>query len=312
MFDLPIVVVKGGNSILDFFDDELIKFTNNRVCFGAVNALQVLEDAPANVVIAEFNVDDMNGIELAEAIREIDEERGHYTYIIMIGAMNRDHVESEEFRENVDMITGTKQPDVMTHLTLAGCRISKQVNSLLRSEESLQKLCTELRRGQLLDPLTGLGNRSFAEQTLENSIKQIESRGGAGCILMIAIKNYENVKESYDTTIAGELVLSVSERLQNLVRPLDVVTYYSPGQFALILVQPDIDNCSAECYQRIYEGVKLKSYNTSVGYLPVEIGMSICASDAESGPPNPSKMISAAVAGLDKSRDEIFVHHLSS
>ena len=27
MFDLPIVVVKGGNSILDFFDHELIKFT---------------------------------------------------------------------------------------------------------------------------------------------------------------------------------------------------------------------------------------------------------------------------------------------
>jgi PleD family two-component response regulator len=159
MFDLPIVVVKGGNSILDFFDHELIKFTNNRVCYGAVNALQVLEDTPANVVIAEFNVDDMNGIELAEAIRDIDEERGHYTYIIMIGAMNRNHVESEAFQENIDMITGTKRPDVMTHLTLAGCRISKQINNLMHSEEALQKLCAELRHGQLLDPLTGLGNR---------------------------------------------------------------------------------------------------------------------------------------------------------
>jgi PleD family two-component response regulator len=312
MFDLPIVVVKGGNSILDFFDHELIKFTNNSVCYSAVNALQVLEDAPANVVIAEFNVDDMNGIELAEAIRDIDEERGHYTYIIMIGTMNRDHVESEAFQANIDMITGTKRPDVMTHLTLAGCRISKQINNLLHSEEALQKLCAELRCGQLLEPLTGLGIRSFAEQTLENFIKQIESRGGAVCIMMIAIKNYENIKESYDTTIAGELVLSVSDRIQNLVPPLDVVTYYSPGQFALILVQPDIENCTAECYRRIYEGVKLKSYSTSVGYLPVEIGMSICASDAESGAPNSNRMISTAVSGLDMSRDEIVVQNLSS
>ena len=312
MFDLPIVVVKGGNSILDFFDHELIKFTNNRVCFGAVNALQMLEESPANVVIAEFNVGDMTGIELAEAIRDIDEDRAHYTYIIMIGAMNRQHVESEAFRNSVDTITGTKRADVMTHLTVAGCRISKQMNDLLHSEEALQKLCTELRRGQMLDPLTGLGNSSFAEQTLENSIEQIESRGGAVCVLMIAIKNYEQIKDSYDTTIAGELVLTVSERIQNLVRPLDVVTYYSPGHFALILVQPDISNCTAECYERIYSGVKLKSYKTSVGFLPVEIGMSICASSAETGQPNPATMINKAVAGLEKSQDEIVVDHLTS
>ncbi|HAK52630.1 MAG TPA: hypothetical protein DCM54_12125 [Gammaproteobacteria bacterium] len=81
MFDLPMVVVKGGNSILDFFDHELIKFTNNRVCFGAVNALQVLEESPANVVIAAFNVVDMTGIQLAEAIRDIDEDRADYTIV---------------------------------------------------------------------------------------------------------------------------------------------------------------------------------------------------------------------------------------
>ncbi len=162
MFDLPIVVVKGGNSILDFFDHELIKFTNNRVCYGAANALQVLEDAPASVVITEVDVGDMTGMELAEAIRDVDSERNHYTYVILIGAVNQRTVGSDVFRENIDVITGTKRVDILNHLTLAGGKISTRLTSLMVSQASLQRLCNDLRKRQLLDPLTGLGVRSFA------------------------------------------------------------------------------------------------------------------------------------------------------
>lgn len=313
MSDLPIVVVKGANSILDFFDHELIQFPNNRVCYGAVNALQILEDAPAGVVITEVNVGDMNGIELAESIRDIDQDREHYTYIILIGAVNPRVVETESFRDNVDVITGTKRVDVLKHLISSGSRISKQINDLSSSQASLQRLCNDLRKGQLLDPLTGLGNRSFAEQTLNDTIRQVESRGGAVCFLMISIQNYETVKDTYDTTIAGELVLSVSDRIQALVRPLDMVTYYAPGQFALILIQPSIEQCTAECYERIYQGVKLKSYSTSAGFQEVEIAMSICAGTAERGPPNVNTMMETALGNLERShqQDTIVVEHIS-
>ncbi len=313
MSDLPIVVVKGANSILDFFDQELIRFSNNRVCYGAVNALQVLEGAPAGVVITEVDVGDMTGIELAEAIRDIDLDRDHYTYVILIGAVNPKVVESDSFRDNVDVVTGTKRIDVLKHLIAAGSRISGQINSLTVSQAALQRLCNELRKGQLLDPLTGLGNRSFAEQTLHDSIRQVESRGGAVCFLMISIQNYETVKDTYDTTIAGELVVSVSERIQALVRPLDMVTYYAPGQFALILIQPSIEQCTAECYERIYQGVKLKSYATSAGFQEVEIAMSICAGTAETGPPNETVMMETAIENLDLSHhtNSIIVKHIS-
>ena len=313
MFDLPIVVVKGGDSILDFFDRELIKFTNNRVCYGAVNALQILEDAPASVVITEVDLGDMTGLELAEAIRDIDADRDHYTYIILMGAINPRTVESDAFHENIDVITGTKRVDVLEHLIIAGCRVSKKINDLELSQAGLQNLCNELRKGQLLDPLTGLGNQRFAEQSLHDSIRQIESRGGAVCFLMISIENYEYVKETFDTTIAGELVLAVSDRIQALVRPLDVVTYYSPGQFALVLIQPSIEQCTAECYMRIYEGVKLKTYTTSAGFQPIELAMSICAGTAETGPPNQDVMIRTAIDNLEVSHrdDNLIVEHIS-
>ncbi len=312
MFDLPIVVVKGGNSTLDFFDQDLLKFSNNRVCFGAVNALQILEDTPASVVITEMDVGDMNGIELAEAIRDIDEDRNHFTYIILIGAVNQERVQQDNFHAAIDAVTGTRRVDILEHLALAGARISHKINSTLASNLSLQKLCTDLRKGQLLDPLTGLGNREYAEQALRDTIRQIESRGGAVCLVMISLNNYEDVKETYDTNIAGELVVSVSERIQHLVRPLDVVTYFGPGLFALVLMQPTIDHCTAECYTRIFDGVRLKSYTTSAGFQPVEIGMSLCASTAEAGPPNQDHMIQIAMKNMTESlrTESISVHQI--
>ena len=285
MFDLPVVLVKGQNSNLDFFDDVLIKFTNCLVYSGAVNALQALEDAPANVVIMETDVDEMTGIELAEAIRDIDEDRNHFTYIILIGAINPEQVRKDSFHLIIDAVTGTKRADVMEHLALAGARISVQVNALRASNDSLQHLCNHLRKGQLLDPLTGLGNKEYAEQALNDTIRQVESRGGAACIVMISVHNYEAVKETYDESIARELVVNISERLQSLVRPLDVVTYFSPGLFALVLMQPNIEQCTAECYRRIFDGMRLKSYATRAG-LPAGLNRDerLCSDCRHRGP----------------------------
>jgi len=313
MFDQPVVVVvKGGNSILDFLDDGLMKFSNNRICFGAVNALQVLEDTPANVVIMEMDAGEMTGFELAEAIRDIDEERNHFTYIILVGAIDHEQVQQDDFHQAIDTVTGSKRVDVMEHLTLAGARISLQMNTLRASNDSLQLLCNNLRKGQLLDPLTGLGNREYAEQALNDTIRQVESRGGAACIVMISVHNYEEVKETYDTSIAGELIVNISERIQRLVRPLDVVTYFSPGLFALVLIQPNIEQCTAECYTRIFDGVRLKSYTTTAGFQPVSIGMSICAATADTGAPTMGNMIKFATKELDESvrTESIMVHHI--
>lgn len=312
MFDLPVVVVKGEDSSIDFFDDNLMKFSKNRVCFGAVNALQVLEDSAASVVITEMNVGDMTGMELAEAIRDIDEELQHFTYIILIGAIHHEQVQQDQFHQSIDAVTGTKRPDVLEHLTLAGGRISKSINDLRRSNAALENLCTDLRKGQLLDPLTGLGNREYADLSLRDTIRQIESRGGAVCLVMISLHNYEEVKQTYDTSVAGDLVVSVSEQIQGLVRPLDVVTYFSQGLFALILMQPSIEQCTADCYKRIFDGVRLKSYTTKAGFQPVSIGMSLCAATADAGPPNPEKMIKIATGGLDDSvrTESIIIHHI--
>jgi len=49
-----------------------------------VGALQILEQEPAHLVVIEAEADDMTCSEIAEAIRDIDNESARFTYNIIV------------------------------------------------------------------------------------------------------------------------------------------------------------------------------------------------------------------------------------
>jgi diguanylate cyclase (GGDEF)-like protein len=311
MFDHQIIIVRHPDSDPTPYERALAKFSRLKIATSAVDALQFLEDSPAHVAIVETQCADMSGIEIAEAIRDIDEDANHFTYICLVG----DEIEealTQAAVETVDL--HIKQADTtLTAITLAGQRIAGRINALGALNVELREKNFELQKGQLLDPLTGLGNMRMAEQSLDDSIRQIESRGGAVCVLILAVTNLNDVIAQYDQRIGDELIQAVAEKIKHLVRPLDIVTYIEDGRFAMILLQPSIEHCTAECYQRIYDGVRLKTFKTAAGFVSADIAMSICASHAENGPPAPETLLNGAATGLFEAvrNSKVVVNHLT-
>ena len=316
MLKQPVAIILNRESDEHLFADALTDCDAKQVYKGAVNALQGLEENPAHVIIIQSPLDDMSDIEIAEAIQEINADRQHFSYIIIVGKYPNAAV-LNGIEACVDaFIPIDDQPESLRMLARqikAGARMASTINDLTIETQNLQARCAVLEQNQLIDPLTGLGNRRFAEQTLSDSVRQIESRGGAVCFLMVSVENYSDIIAHYDQKMADRLIIAVSKKIQQLVRPMDIVTYFEPGRFALVLIQPSIEQCTAQSYQRIYDGVNLKSYNTPVGYLPANIGMSICASEAHSGPPNVQVIIHTAQQNLDNAfeSDKILVKHLT-
>jgi len=316
MLKQPVAIILNRESDEHLFADALTDCSAKQVYKGAVKALQGLEENPAHVIIIQSPLDDMSDIEIAEAIQEINADRQHFSYLIIVGKHPNAAV-LNGLEACVDaFIPVDDQPEQLRMLAQqikAGARAASTINNLTTETRDLQARCTVLEQNQLIDTLTGLGNRRLAEQTLSDSVRQIESRGGAVCFLMVSVENYPDVIAQYDQKMADQLIIAVSKKIQQLVRPMDIVTYFEPGRFALVLIQPSIEQCSAQSYQRIYDGVNLKSYNTPVGYLPANIGMSICASEAHSGPPIVQVIIRTAQQNLDNAfeSDKILVKHLT-
>lgn len=302
--NISILVVDDSQSATSDLEHILFNadFFNVHFCLGAIDAVQFLDDHPTQILIASWRMKDMDGLELAEHVREIDAELNHFTYIILYSDEEPDASIRKAFKSGLDVFLDRAKLQLqLPAVMFAAERITTKFDELLTSRLELELECRTLRAGIMRDPITGLGNSRQTQQSLKDTIRQIEARGGAVCFILIGLENYEALREEHSIHIMNELLSAIAKRLQHLVRPLDVVTYFDEGQFGLVLLQPSIKQCTTECYQRIYDGIRLKSYMTSAGYLTVSIGMSICASEAQTGPPNAGMIIETAIKKLGQS-----------
>jgi diguanylate cyclase (GGDEF)-like protein len=315
--NVPILVVDDSQSATSQLEHILFNanFFNVHFCQGAIEAVQFLENNPTQILLASWQLRDLDGLELAEHVRELDAELNHFTYIILYSDQEPDDHIRQAFKTRIDHFL--RKTDLQTQLPgimFAAERITAQFDDLLSTRHELEIECTALRAGIMRDPLTGLGNDRQTMQSLNDTIRQIEARGGAVCFLLIGIEGYRQLLEEHSSHIMNELLVAIAKRLLHLVRPLDVVTYFDEGQFALVLLQPSIEQCTPDCYRRIFDGIRLKSYMTSAGYLTVKIGMSICASEALTGPPQAEAIIKTAMDNLPQSFNggDIQVAHLNA
>ena len=87
------------------------------------------------------------------------------------------------------------------------------------------------------------------------------------------------------------------------MRPLDVVTRPESNMFAVITLQPDIQNCTSQSFKRIFDNLYMHSFKTSEGFIPVVVGVSICAADNGTGFPHAKHFMRHAYEGLTRSFD---------
>ena len=81
------------------------------------------------------------------------------------------------------------------------------------------------------------------------------------------------------------LLLALVIRLRRLVRPLDIVTLFDKGTFAVVMQHGQLEDCADTSYQRIHDGLALKNYQTRAGFLQPKIHIGACGAGAETGPP---------------------------
>ena len=65
-------------------------------------SLQLLEQRPASVLLADWLMPEIDGLELTARVRQLDETADHYTYIILLTGKEGENVLGEAFDRGVD------------------------------------------------------------------------------------------------------------------------------------------------------------------------------------------------------------------
>lgn len=273
---------------------EDIRFANS-----AVAALELIEQRPANVLLADWLMPEMDGLELTTLVRQRDEMSDHYTYIILLTGRDGQDVLSKAFDQGVDDFIGKSvMNDQLVPRIYAADRLCGSLQRLMRENRLLTENIASLEMRNLIDPITGLGNTRYLHQRLGDSLRQIGSRGGALCYLTIGLPELPSQRKRYGEHFHQELLRGVAKRLQQLVRPLDILTRLDEAHFGLITLVDDPSACSPSSFKRLHDGLNLKAFKTSEGFISIKAGIGLVSLDASALPLDPQVIIERAEALL--------------
>jgi phosphoserine phosphatase RsbU/P len=274
--ELAIVIVDDMKFSCEFLRRALNKegYNDIRVAGSAMDTLIELAERPADVLLADWVMPEMDGLQLTDRVRQLDEETNHYTCVIILTA--RDNIEAviEAFDRGVDDYL-SKPPDkqeLAARIHAAG-RIATMQNSLLDTIETMRR---DAGKRSTIDSLTGLGNRLDAERRFDELLKLVVTRGGAVCCGFITLTGHIELLEEHGRQVYEQLLVGIARRLRRLVRPGDVIARISDFEFVVGTHYLDTHQAKAKNYKRIMQGINLRPIKTSAGFVTVNVAVAMC------------------------------------
>ncbi|EIK53119.1 two-component response regulator [Stutzerimonas stutzeri TS44] len=274
-------------------------YTDIRFASSADDALTLLAERPTNVLLADWLMPQTDGLQLTAAVRRQDAASGHYTYIILLTGREGDDVLGEAFDHGVDdFISKTAMHDQLLPRVRAAERLCGSLQRLKQENRRLADNLASLEQNSLVDPLTGLGNTRHLLQRLDASLRQMANRDTALCYLHVGLPEMPALRERYGEAFQVELLRAVAARLRQLVRPLDVLARLDEQHFGVLALVDDIDSCSPGSFRRLHEGLNLKPFRSSEGFISLKAGIGLVTLDARGLPLDAQTVLEHASALL--------------
>lgn len=299
--DLPILVVDDAkfSSMVVGRTLRNAGYRDVRIANNASDALKLMEQRQVSVLIADWLMPEMDGLQLTDCVRQQDEQDNHYTYVILLTARESVEALSEAFDRGVDdFIYKSDMTKQLISRVFAADRMADRQNTLLHANTLLMENNRELEATNIIDLETGLCNAKYARERLQKTLRHAESRSGSTAYVMCGIRNWQDLKRKHPASVMSELAVGIARRLNTLIRPIDALCRVGDNQFAIVSYFATSDHCTTTAFRRLFDGINHKALKTTAGYISVEAGMVLCRVDAQNGTPSVQDIERAAVQGL--------------
>jgi len=141
----------------------------------------------------------------------------------------------------------------------------------LHEEVKRIRLEEELRHQAIRDPLTGIYNRRYFNETLKKEIEKSERYSRPIAFLMIDVNRFKEINDRYSHQTGDRVLKEVAQLLKQNVRKADLVTRYGGDEFLIML--PETNGEASHTVARLRE--KLEEWNRSSDLLDFPLTLAI-------------------------------------
>jgi two-component system, cell cycle response regulator len=283
---LRIVVVDDDPDALRLLTAQLVKA--GHFVHGAATSAEglrlILAVAP-QMVITDFQMPGMDGAALIRAIRQTT--MGRELYVIMLTDSDDDETHADALATGADdYLAKPVRAPALTARLRACARVVRLQDEVRREKDELRRCIADLgvanrklQHAELMDGLTGLYNRRYALDRLEQEWSQSFRNGTPLACMIIDVDHIKRINDTYGHDVGDRVLQATAELLGLKMRQTDVVCRLSGDQFMVIGTNMD-SQTSVTCAERLRSSVEAQIIETSDGRLQVTvtIGVAVRAS----------------------------------
>ncbi len=198
---------------------------------GAEAVRVLVEDESIQLVVADWMMPEMDGLDLCREIRKRDSQP--YTYFILLTAKDQhdDVVEGLDAGADDYVIKPVHHSELNARIRAAK-RIIDLQNELLQAQERLRIQATH-------DALTGIWNRRAIFDALVRELDRAERQEIPLAVVLIDLDHFKQVNDTHGHLVGDEVLRETAQRIRGAVRSYDAVGRYGGEEF--LVVAPECD-----------------------------------------------------------------------
>jgi diguanylate cyclase (GGDEF)-like protein/PAS domain S-box-containing protein len=141
-----------------------------------------------------------------------------------------------------------------------------------------------LERQALRDPLTRLPNRLLLMDRTRQALARLHRTKGVVALLFIDLDRFKAVNDNFGHDVGDQLLISVSERLEEMMRDSDTVARLGGDEFVILAEEIESDEEALALAERVLETLSEPFLVSSVEVsMPASVGVSV-SHDPEADP----------------------------
>ena len=150
----------------------------------------------------------------------------------------------------------------------------------------------------VLDPLTGLYNRRYAETYMRRVIAQANEAAQPFALMLLDLDRFKSVNDTYGHNVGDEVLIEAAQRLQANVREVDLLARHGGEEFLIAMPATDFDAASraAERLRQVIGDTPVRTSGRGIDVpITVSIGVTVCT-----GAPDGTHTLPGLIAAADR------------